>query len=548
MVLAGAFPNNAALYAAFAAHDARFDGRVFMAVSSTHIYCRPVCRVKKPRPENCTFYSCAAAAEAAGFRPCLKCRPELAPGNSLMDASSRLAHNVALALEAGCGNAGLAGSLQALADQFGVSPRHVRRVFLAEYGVAPLQYLQTCRLLLAKQLLAETLLPITQVAMAAGFGSVRRLHALCQKHYSLTPGELRGKRKTAQEKMEKDASQGPQESITLLLGYRPPYAWEGILRFLANRAIAGVESVTEQHYSRTVTMQGGPGAREGQGGQDPHGLVRGWVQVAHVPTKNALAVTLSASLLPVLPGVLGRIRLLFDTNCEPAVIFQRIGSINQRLPGAVPLGLRLPGCYDPFEMAVRAVLGQQITVKAAGTLATRLASAFGTPLATPFPELTHTFPRAEDIMALVGDASHGDVRKATDAPGSGAVHKAAGISGSASGRIEDSLGPLGIIGARARSIAALAHALVAGTVTLGPQANPEEAQKQLCALPGFGPWTAEYIAMRALAWPDAFPHTDYGVKKALAGMTPEEVLALGETWRPWRAYATIGLWASLGKR
>ncbi len=482
-----------ACYAAFKAHDSRFDGRIFMGVSSTGIYCRPVCRVKMPRFENCSFHVCAAAAEAAGFRPCLKCRPELAPGNSPMDASSLLARRAAQAIEE---ESLASGGFRELAEQLGVSDRHLRRAFAAEYGVSPVQHLQTRRLLLAKNLLTDTRLSVTEAALAAGFGSIRRFNALFRKHYRLSPRDLRASHKNAPEE---------GDGITLLIGYRPPYAWEGLLAFLGERAVPGVESVDGGCYCRTVAMENG------------RDVLRGWVRVGNAPEKNALRVTLALNLLPVLPRLLAGIRALFDVNCEPFEIYERISVLNERLPGMVAPGIRLPGCFDPFEMSVRAILGQQITVKAARTLAMRLAATFGTGISTPFAALTRTFPSYADMLRL-------------ERP------------------MENRLGPLGIPGARARSIAALAEALADGGITLAQHADPDDVLERLRALPGIGPWTAQYIAMRALAWPDAFPHADHGIKKALVGVSPKEILGLAEAWRPWRAYAALALWESLGKR
>lgn len=487
--------DHAACYAAIKSHDTRFDGRFFVGVSSTGIYCRPICRVKTPKAENCTFYPSAAAAEAAGFRPCLKCRPELAPGNSAMDASSRLARSAALAMEeeyfAEDGLAGLAG----LAERLNVSDRHLRRVFSAEYGVSPIQYAQTRKLLLAKHLLTDTPLSITETALSSGFGSIRRFNDVFKKHYRLSPRDLR---KTDGKVQEKDDS-----GITLLLGYRPPYDWKGILAFLEGRAVPGVECAENGGYLRTVAMESG------------EDTLRGWICVSDVPTKNALSVTVSPSLLPVLPKLLAKIRALFDTDCNPAEIADGLATLGDHAARPYNSGTRLPGCIDPFEMTVRAVLGQQITVKAARTLAMRFAAAFGENITTPFPQLTRTFPTHTAIARL-------------EPP------------------VEDKLGPLGITGARSRSIFALAKALTDGTLSLARHADPEEEMRKLLALPGFGPWTVEYVAMRALAWPDAFPHTDYGVKKALEHLAPKELLQTAEKWRPWRSYATIALWNSLG--
>lgn len=478
-------------HAALQSHDARFDGRFFVGVSSTGVYCRPICRVKTPRPENCTYYPSAAAAEAAGYRPCLKCRPELAPGLSPAEAPARLARLAALKMD----EDGLTDSdLAHLAESLGVTDRHLRRVFLAEYGAPPVKYLQTRRLLLAKNLLTDTRLTVTEVALAAGFGSLRRFNDLFKKHYRLSPSDLR--------KQGRVESGPAAEGLTLLLGYRPPYDWASMLDFLAGRAIPALESVADNSYRRTVDLP------------QASGRIRSWLSVTHRPAQNALALTIAPDLLPVLPKALARIRNMLDLNCQPLVIQETLAGLNEIKAGLHRPGLRLPGCFDPFEMSVRAILGQQITVKAARTLAGRLAATFGQPLETPFEDLNRTFPGPEDLLRLGPNLS-------------------------------DHLGPLGIIGARCRSIAALAQALTQGEINLSPGRNPEAEMSRLLALPGFGPWTVQYIAMRALNWPDAFPHTDYGVKKALEGRSQAEILALAECWRPWRSYVTMSLWKSL---
>lgn len=482
-----------ACYAALSAHDARFDGRFFVGVSSTGIYCRPICRVRLPREENCSYYVSAAAAEAAGYRPCLKCRPELAPGLAPEEAFARIARKSARIMEEDC----LADSrISDLAKMLGTSDRHLRRAFSAEYGVSPVQYLQTLRLLLAKSLLTDTRLPVTDVAMYAGFASIRRFNDLFKKHYQFAPRELRG--------MNKNCADTNLEGVTLFLGYRPPYAWDEIITFLAKRAIPGVESVAGGAYRRTVSI--GTGDR----------VYHGWISVANMPKSNSLSLTLAPALLPVLPRVLSRVRCLFDINCNPSEIYAKLEIMNDLASGLCVPGVRLPGCFDPFEMSVRAVLGQQVTVKAARTLAMRFAAAFGGKIVTPFDELNVTFPGPDIIYGI-------------------------------SAPIENQLGPLGITGARARSIFALAEALVTGAISFSQGVDPEKEMDKILKLPGFGPWTAQYIGMRALGWPDAFPHTDYGVKKALLGKTPKEILELSKMWRPWRSYATINLWNSLEK-
>jgi AraC family transcriptional regulator of adaptative response / DNA-3-methyladenine glycosylase II len=415
------------------------------------------------------------------------------------------------------------GGVEAFAHALSITGRHLRRVFEREFGVSPVEYLQTRRLLLAKGLLTDTSLPITQIAHAAGFGSIRRFNDLFKERYRLTPSSFRtGSRHT----------RGASDSIRLYLGYRAPYEWDSILDFLGQRAIGGVETVRDGSYLRTVCMQDGLTMRFG------------WVAVSNVPLKSSLAITISAELLPVLSRVLARVRGLFDLNCDPAQIAQTLevmnalgdggarGAMNARGDGGAlgdgdalgaPIvsrprlfvsGVRVPGCFDAFEMAVRAILGQQVTVKAARTLASRLATTLGTEVQTPFEGLTHAFCSPQTITALPGP-------------------------------IEDALGPLGITGARSRSIRALARALQDGSVELSATTDAQRQMRALLELPGFGPWTVQYVALRALGWPDAFPHTDYGIKKALAPLSPREIEALSQAWRPWRSYATISLWNSL---
>ena len=483
--------NTSGLYAAFKAKDARFDGRFFVGISSTGIYCRPVCRARQPKAENCTFYPTAAEAEQAGYRPCLLCRPELAPGASITDATSNLVYRATRMLEENCGSE---QSLEEIAGRLGCTARHLRRVFTAAYKVPPVQYLQTCRLLLAKNLLTDTDLPVLEVAMASGFGSLRRFNDLFKKQYKLSPTALR--KHTAEEKKQND-------NITLALGYRPPYQWEAILNFLAARAIAGVEVVKNGEYMRTVYMENAEGRQ-----------VYGWVRVSHKPKKNALSVAVSEALLPVLPQVLARIRHLFDLYCDPDAVYEILRGMNDIRPGLCILGSRVPGCFNAFEMAVRAVLGQQITVKAASTLAARIVEAYGTPVQTGIEGLTHVFPSPEDIFAL-------------------------------DGVIENHFGVLGVIAARSNTIYELARAFVQKKIDFDLCAQPEEEMKKLMAIRGIGSWTAQYIAMRAMEWPDAFLETDAGIKKALQPFTSKELLSMAEAWRPWRSYATVNLWNTL---
>jgi len=483
--------NDTNLYASFKAKDTRFDGRFFVGVSSTGIYCRPVCWAKQPKSENCTFYRTAAEAEQAGYRPCLLCRPELAPGSSISDATTNLAHRAARMLEEHCQSG---QSLNELASLLGCTDRHLRRVFTAEYNVPPVQYLQTCRLLLAKNLLTDTNLSILDVAMAAGFGSLRRFNDLFKKHYNLAPTALR-------KKMSEKKQTG--SGITLALGYRPPYHWDKMLQFLAGRAIKGVEIVKSNEYMRTVRLENAVGKK-----------LCGWVVVGHNDKKNTLNVTVCESLLPVLPQVLARIKHLFDLYCDPCAVYEKLHAMNDIHPGFCVLGTRVPGCFDAFEMAVRAVLGQQITVKAASTLAARIVNSYGTPIQTGIEGLTHVFPTPEKVAAM-GE------------------------------NITDNFGVLGVISTRSNTIYKLAQAFIQGEIVFSLCAQPEEEMKKLMKIKGVGSWTAQYIAMRSMEWPDSFLEKDAGVKKALQPYTSSEILEMSEAWRPWRSYATVNLWNTL---
>jgi len=471
-------------YRALRARDARFDGRFFVAVSSTRIYCRPICTVKPPKRENCRFFASAAAAESSGYRPCLRCRPELAPGNASVDATTRLAQAAATMLEDRTQDE---EGLATVAARLGVTDRHLRRAFGAEFGVSPVEFAQTQRLLLAKRLLTDTALPVTEVAFASGFGSVRRFNALFRQRYRLKPGQLRGQRQNGEP---------ATDALQFELSFRPPFDWPAVSAFLGARAIAGVESLENGCYRRTVRI-----ASDGK----EHA---GWISVEMSPKKPTLRVAVSASLVEVLPPVLSRVKALMDLACNPAEVAQALGALAKPHPG-----LRVPGAFDGFEIAVRAILGQQVTVAGARTIAGRFAAAFGDPVETPFAELTKLFPIAQRIAGLQA------------------------------GRIAR----LGVPLARARTVVALARAVADGRLALMPNADAEATLEALRAVPGIGEWTAQYIAMRALSWPDAFPHTDLGVMKALGEKNAKRVLEAGEAWRPWRAYAVMHLWQSLAK-
>ena len=491
-----------ACYAAMKARDARFDGCFFTAVTSTGIYCRPVCSVKAPKRENCRFFSHAAQAESAGFRPCLRCRPELAPHSvvwSIQDASYILAHQAARLLDEPEGWTDSFPTVEKLALKLGISDRHLRRIFEAQFGVSPLQYLQTRRLLTAKQLLADTQLPVTHIALMSGFASVRRFNAAFAAHYQLNPTQLRRAAPKA------DAAQG----ITIKLGYRPPYDARAMLAFMETRRIKGIEAIAVESIA-IESIAASPSkcwARRTFGIETAGKKQVGWLQMQFDEPRHQLVLTVSDSLHGVLPLVIRRVRAAFDLDANPQ-------AINAVLHNDFPTGdgLRVPDALDGFELAVRAVLGQQITVAAARTLAQRLVDKFGEPIATPWPELTRLFPWPSVLAVATGDE----------------------------------LGQLGIVRQRQAAIVGLAKA-VAGGLQLHGGADVLATVEALKALPGIGDWTAQYIAMRALRWPDAFPAGDVALHKILGvqGLKnpPKLAEAASLSWKPWRSYAVIRTWS-----
>ena len=480
-----------ACYLALKARDARFDGRFFTGVTSTGIYCRPVCGVRTPRRENCRFFNHAANAESAGFRPCRRCRPELAPNSvvwSFQDASSILTHQAARLLDEPEAWGDSALSVQSLAARLGVSNRHLRRIFEARLGVSPMQYLQTRRLLTAKQLLTDTDLPMMQVALVSGYASVRRFNAAFVAHYRLNPTQLR-----------RAGAGASGRGICVRLGYRPPYDVAAMAAFLQQRQVHAIES---------VSCDGGP-TRIGktlrvQGAGKSH---CGWLVASFEPAHCQLVLQVSDSLRDVLPLVIRRARNAFDLDADPQ-------AINQVLQASFPGcdGLRVPGTFDGFELAVRAVLGQQITVAAARTLAQRLVDKFGEAIDTPIEGLNRMFPSAQTLASLR----------------------------------PDDLGALGIVKQRQAAILALSHGVAEGSLHLHGGANVAATVAALKELPGIGDWTAQYIAMRALRWPDAFPAGDVALHKVLkldrSKQPARAAEVASQAWKPWRSYAVIRAW------
>ncbi len=478
-----------ACYRALRTRDPRFDGRFFVGVSSTGIYCRPICPSRTPRRDRVTFYPSAAAAQTAGFRPCLRCRPETAPDlNAWRGTSNTIARALPL-IEAGALDD---GNVDALAARLGVGDRQLRRLFLRHLGATPVAVAQARRVHLAKQLIHDTTLPMTQVALASGYSSVRRFNEAFHDLFGRPPSALRATAQTTEHAE-------PGGGISVRLRYRPPCDWDGIRSFLAARAIPGVEAVHGDTYARTFAMDG------------RHGVVSVRPVAGHALEASVLFPVVSA-----LPLVVARLRRVFDLAADPDAIASHLGedSLLAPLVAARP-GRRVPGAWDPFELAVRAILGQQVSVAAAVKLAGQLVASYGAPVAahaSPVQGLTHVFPSADRLARA-------------------------------------DLAALRMPGARKAAIQALAAAVSKRPDILAAGRDLDATVGALRALPGIGEWTAQYIAMRALQEPDAFPAADAGLLRAverLTGRRPTaaELLARAERWRPWRAYAALWLWGA----
>jgi len=469
-------------YRALEARDRRFDGRFFVGVRTTGVYCRPICPARTPKAQNITFFKCAAAAEEAGFRPCLRCRPETAPGTPAWAGTSAVVARALRLIDAGA----LDGdNADGLAARLGVGERQLRRLFVKHLGAAPARVARARRVHFARRLLDETDLAVTKIALASGFGSIRQFNDAMRETFHASPTELREKRRAR-----------PAAGLTVRLPYRPPLPWDALLGFLAARATPGIETVEDGAYRRTIRVGDEAAAIEVRPNTDRHHVV------LRVDAPDHLRLI----------DVVERVRRVLDLGADPDRIAdhlrrdRRLRRMVERLPG-----LRVPGAWDPFELTVRAILGQQVTVRGATTLAGRLVARFGTPVDLG-AGLTRLFPLPEALA---------------DAP----------------------LEQIGLPAARAKTIRSLATAVAEGRLALESAQGTEELVARLCALPGIGPWTAEYVAMRALGEPDAFPASDLGVRTALgngAGSLPaKKVAELAEAWRPWRAYAVMYLWHSL---
>lgn len=468
-------------YRAFVGHDRRFDGRVFCGVVTTGVYCRPICPVRPAKFENCRYFACAAAAEAAGFRPCLRCRPEAAPGTPAWMGTSAIVSRAMRLIASGALDD---EDVESLAERVGVGGRQLRRLFAEHLGASPAGIARARRVHFARTLIDQTGLPFSEIAAAAGFRSVRQFNHAVRGTFHRSPRVLRSKR----------ASPTTNAGLSLRLPFRPPFDWPSLADFFAARATSGVELVTGDAYRRTIEVGGEPGH----------------IVVGFVPGEAHLALSVHMRCYERLLEVVDRVRRLFDLDADPrevAAHLRKSSELRERF--GVATGIRIPGAWDPFEIAVRAVLGQQITVRAATTLAGRLADRFGGHI-DGAPGLTRLFPRAEALA---------------NAP----VER------------------IGVPRSRAETIRNVARAATAGLF----DRDERSLLERLMAIPGVGSWTAEYVAMRALGEPDAFPASDLGVRRAL-GHRGRPVSALeaerrAEPWRPWRSYAVLQLWRGGGQ-
>jgi AraC family transcriptional regulator, regulatory protein of adaptative response / DNA-3-methyladenine glycosylase II len=483
-------PDRETCHRALQSRDPRFDGLLFVGVTSTGIYCRPVCPARTAKPENCRYFGSAAAAQEAGFRPCLRCRPETAPDLASWRGTSNTVSR-ALALIADGALDGDAAGVEALAERLGIGERHLRRLFLQHLGASPVAVAQTRRVLFAKQLIHETQMPMTEVALASGFGSIRRFNEIFRELFHRPPSALR--RKTS-------SNSSPEAGVTLRLRYRPPYDWDSMLAFLRARAIPGVEVVENGSYLRTIGMDG----------------FTGTVQVTHLPQRQSLSVAIRFPRVESLPAIISRVRRLFDLGADIETIDAHL-SLDPLLAPFVAQrpGLRAPGGWDGFELAVRAILGQQVSVAAARRLAGQLVVSHGervSPDLAGDPRLTHVFPEAQRLA------------------------RAKSIE-------------VGMPAARRAALKELAEAAAADPNLFRPFGKLEDAIARLRKIRGVGEWTAQYIALRALRETDAFPAADIGLLRGAeavdgARSTVSNLLTRSESWRPWRAYAAQHLWAA----
>lgn len=477
------------LWGTFRERASELDGRVYECVSSTRIYCRPTCGAHRPKFENCFFVASAAEVEALGYRPCMKCRPELAPGSKPVGEEGDLAWRASQLVREFCSGQIEAGDAVRRLD---VSQGALEAAIERRYGTSFDGLLLGCRLKLAKMLLTDTRVDYESIAGACGFSDSELLAAAMKASF----------RKGLDEYRKRDIAPSPTGAFGLRLAYREPYEYDRLLGFFRARELAGVEVIDGKSYSRTARIAGSDGA-----------VYVGWLRVENDSARHCLRLVASESLLPVVSQLIARVRRQFDLDCDPSEVHAGLEPLDTLVPGANVAGTRVPGAFDSFEIAVRAVLGQQVSVKAANKLAARIVERFGAPVATDVEGLGFLFPSAGDFLAM--------------------------------GPIEDALGELGVIKTRSRTIRALAELAVAGGLDLNPAADVAGQMRKLLAVKGIGVWSQNYIAMRTLGYTDAFLEADIGIKRALPELSAEERAAAVEPCRPWRAYANVCLWNSL---
>lgn len=476
------------LYEIFHSRDERYDGRFYVGVKTTGIYCRPVCPAM-PKPENCVYFDSQAVAEKAGFRPCLICRPELAPGYAPIDSKRNIAYNARILLEEKMNSDTVIEDVCKIVD---CTDRHLRRVFNEEFGVSPLEYLQTCRLLLAKKLLTDTNISMTDVAFSSGFGSVKRFNTLFKEKYKLTPTSFR-----------RESKNKKTDEITIKIGYKTPYDYESILKFLELRIIEGVERIENKIYIRTIQIN------------KKQKMYYGVIKVSNDEKRNCLNLSISEELLKVLPEVITKIKNQFDLYSDPNHIYESLNGINDIAPELFVKGTRIPGGIDDFEICVRAIIGQLVSVKSAKTTLRKIVESFGDKINYEGKEM-YLFPTADKFLNL-------DIE------------------------ITNILGPLGITKTKAYAIEGIAEYLVNNNINFNDCLNPNEEIKSLMKIKGIGKWTAEYISMRTMKNTNILLDTDYGIKKVFEKYPELQNKDLQEKWNPWKTYITIGLWNYLEK-
>ena len=479
---------------ALGARDARFDGLFFVGITSTGVYCRPVCPARVSYPDRRRFFESPAAAESAGFRPCLRCRPELAPGRALVDAVPRLAHVAAHRIAAGALNE---KSIRQFAQDLGVSERHLRRALEREVGVSPLELAQTHRLLLAKRLLVDTPLSVTRVAYASGFQSLRRFNSVFRERYRMSPTALRRGHSTESAVSSRSMQDEETSPLRLTLAYREPLAWSALLGVLRHNALPGVEVIDARGYGRTVRL----GERTGVV------VIRDDERRARRQTPPSLTADVSPSLVPALMPLLARLRHLFDLDAEPTVIDSHLaqgglGSLVTSLPG-----LRIPGAFDGFEVALALLVRSALEPEAAVNVLRRLVTTLGEPLETGNAALTHIAPTPRSIIDAGAPELEG----------------------------------LGLSTGIASTIVRVAQMVADDELHLEPGSDVDATQRALLSLDGVTGSVATAIVGRALQWPDAFPTSDPTVRRAVGALSMRELVTRAERWRPWRAYAAMHL-------